>query len=188
MALGTLYSTRVNGERKQAKQVIEMAANGENTHLELKKRGWSHFHRWVRYDRTKMIDANATRFGWFTTPWSRRMMMDMIIDAVNQGWLDINSIWLIDELSDLEMELESQKIKALDGKHDDRVMALTMLLFSLHAKDTRHADAWVVRERIERKSPIMNYAKYGGERNYGPGGEVRQDPLFQSGYSIINRG
>ena len=134
MALGTLYSTVQDGILKQAKVVIEMAANGENTYNELHKRGWSNFHRWVRYDRKRNPDAKASRVGWYTTTWSRRMMLDMFLDAtLVNGWLDINSLYLINEMADFEMDEELAKMKAAEGAHDDRLMALGIVLFSLHA-------------------------------------------------------
>ena len=118
--------------------VIEGAANGETVYNELRKRGWRNFHNWVRYDRKRIIEANATRQVWMTTPWSRPLMMDMLLDALNNGWLDINSQWFIREMGTLEVDLETQrqKIAASGGAHDDRIMALGMVLFSLHAMET----------------------------------------------------
>ena len=160
LAIGTFYSTKVNGQFRQAKQVVELAANGENVVNELKKRGWRNFHMWVRYDRKRSPESHASRIGWYTNSWSRPMMMDMLIDAINNGWLDINSSWFIDEMADLELELEKQKVMAAYGAHDDRIMAKAMVLFSLHASETRHKDRWVTRERMERRSPNPIYAKY----------------------------
>lgn len=162
LALGTLYSTPVAGQLRQAKMVIEGAANGETVYNELRKRGWRNFHNWVRYDRKRIIEANATRQVWMTTPWSRPLMMDMLLDALNNGWLDINSQWFIREMGTLEVDLETQrqKIAASGGAHDDRIMALGMVLFSLHAMETRHADRWVTRERMERRNPNPIFAKY----------------------------
>jgi len=115
------------------------------------------------------------------------MMMDMLIDAVNNGWIDLNSIWFIDELADLELEMENQKIKAIDGKHDDRIMALTMLLFSLHAKETRHADSWVVRERMQRNSENPMYAKYGGGFQVAGVAAETVPIIGETGYTVVNR-
>lgn len=182
LALGTYYSTPVQGQIRQCKQVIEMAANGENVQNELRKRGWRNFHLWVRYDRKKVREAQATRYGWYTLPWSRRMMMDMLLDALNNGWLDINSQWFIQEMSTLELELETQamKISASGGAHDDRIMALGMVLFSLHALETRHADRWVTRERMERRNPHPIYAKF-----HLPGAGTGRNGAQDSDYSDI---
>jgi hypothetical protein len=88
------------------------------------------------------------------------MMMDMLIDAITNGWLDINSTWFIDEMADLELDLEKQKMMAASGAFDDRIMAMAMVLFSLHDMETRNRDNWVTRERQERRSLNPTYAKF----------------------------
>lgn len=188
LALGTLYSTPINGTIRQSKQVIEMAANGENVQNELKKRGWRNFHLWVRYDRRRVIEANATRFGWYTTPWSRRMMLDMLLDALNNGWLDINSQWFIDEMGELELDQEAQKIKAIGGGHDDRLMALGIVLFSLHALETKHTDRWVTRERMERRNPNPVYASFNPGTQGNDRSERENDHTTSYGYRVIRPG
>jgi len=185
LALGTLYSTPSNGTIRQCKQVIEMAANGENVQNELKKRGWRNFHQWVRYDRKRVIEASATRFGWYTTPWSRRMMLDMLLDALNNGWIDINSQWFIEEMGELELDQEAQKIKAIGGGHDDRIMALGIVLFSLHALETKHADRWVTRERMERRNPNPIYATFNPGSQGNDRSERTNDATVSYGYRVI---
>lgn len=193
LALGTLYSTRGPNGRLQAKQVIEMAANGENVQNELRKRGITNFHLWQRYDRKKLVDSHATRWGWYTVPWSRRMMLDMLLDALNNGWLDINSSDFIDEMGDLELDLESQKLKAANGCHDDRIMSLAMVLFSMHVRETRHADHWVTRDRMAQKDPNPRYARYAGPGEQGSmsaqdsdEADVSNDPIKSYAYSVVN--
>ena len=162
MALGTLYSTVVNGKLRQCKTVIEGAANGEMVFNEMKKRGWREFHDWVRYDRKKIVESRAQRQLWYTVSWSRDLLMEMLMDALNNGWLDINSQWFINEMGTLEVDLDTQRMKiaASGGSHDDRIMALGMVLFSLHAMETKHQDRWLIRERMERRNPNPVYAKF----------------------------
>jgi hypothetical protein len=185
LALGTLYSTVVMGKLQQCKQVIEMAANGENVQNELKKRGWRNFHIWVRYDRKRIEEGKATRLGWYTLPWSRRMMMDMLLDALNNGWLDINSPWFIDEMADLELEYEAQKIKAVGGAHDDRVMGLGIVLFSLHAQETRNRDGWITRERMMGIAPGHTFASYSSGAQGTDISDARRDPVTSYAYQVI---
>lgn len=184
LALGTLYSTSIGGQIRQAKQVIEMAANGENVHNELKKRGWRNFHRWVRYDRKMMNqEASATREGWYTTSWSRPMVIDMLLDALNSGWLDINSPWFINEMGDLQLDYEKQKIEAVAGAHDDRIMSMGIVLFSLHALETRHADKWKERTQRDLATPVV-FAKFSpGEQGMGP---ATDSPLDSYTYRVVN--
>lgn len=187
LALGTLYSTPVNGQIRQAKMVIEGAANGETVYNELKKRGWRNFHNWVRYDRKRIREAQATRQLWYTNVWSRPLLMDMLMDALNNGWLDINSQWFINEMGTLEADLETQrmKISASGGSHDDRIMALGMVLFSLHALETRHADRWVTRERMERRNPNPIYAKYVPGTQGNDYSDITRDSTVSYNYRVI---
>lgn len=187
LALGTLYSTIVNGQRRQCRQVIEGAANGEVVYNELKKRGWREFHPWVRYDRKSNPDAKANRQLWYTTSWSRPLLMDMFINAVNDGWLQINSPWLIEEMSDLELVWERMKIMAAQGKKDDRIMALGMVLISLHAKETRYADRWTARERRNGNVP-MQFAKYSPGTQGNSNTEFRPDSTTSYTYQVVNPG
>lgn len=134
MAIGSWYAVKFQGQRKQPRQVIECATNGETTQFELKKRGWTQFHVWVRTDRKRINVAGATRLGWFTNAWSRPMMMDWIVKAVTEGWVDMPSPSLVSELASLEKSPTETRFRmqASYGNNDDRVMAAAMVFFSLH--------------------------------------------------------
>jgi hypothetical protein len=162
LALGTLYSTPGCGTTKQPRMVIEGAANGENVYNELKKRGWRHFHDWVRYNKKRVIEANANMQLWYTNAWSRPLMLDMLFDAVNSGWLDIKSPWFVEELGTLEVLEVKQKVAAAVGWYDDRIMALGIALFSLHALETKHNDHWMARKARQVEDPEQ-FAKYSGD-------------------------
>lgn len=185
LALGTYYSTYVNGRRRQARQVIEGAANGENVYLELRKRGWNNFHNWVRTDRKQMIESKANRQLWYTTTWSRPLMMDMLLDAINSGWLKVNSPWLVDEMGDLEMVWEKQKIMAAAGKHDDRIMALGIVLYSLHFLETKHLDTWISRQAQEGRTP-ETFAKYSPGAQGNIKSDVSPDATSSYNYKVVN--
>ena len=188
LALGTLYSVRYKDKIRQPRQVIEGAANGENVHLELKKRGWTNFHNWVRYDKKRIQEFKANRELWYTTSWSRPLMMDMLLDALNNGWLDINSPWFINEMSELEViEAGRQKIAAALGQHDDRIMALGIALFSAHALETRGRDGWAARrERAPGGTPV--YAAYHPGSQGGVTAEYYDSPEPSYQYRVVRHG
>jgi hypothetical protein len=183
LALGTLYSTHINGKLRQCRQVIEGAANGENVFNELKKRGWREFHNWVRYDRKRVIESNANRQLWYTNTWSRPLAMDMLLDALNGGWLDVSSPWFIDEMADLELDEARLRLSAASGKHDDRIMAMAIVLFSMHALDTKFKDRWVSSRPIQGNVE-WEYAKFTpGAQGRAP---VMNDPTSSYNYRISN--
>ncbi len=182
LALGTLYSTRVGGDLKQCKVIIEGAANGENVYNELKKRGWRNFHNWVRYNKKQLIEANANQQLWYTNAWSRPLMLDMLFDAVTSGWLKINSPWFVDELGTLEILEVKQKIAAAVNEHDDRIMAVGITLFSLHAMETKHNDMWRARIQQDQVDP-EEFARYSvGSQGSAPDPD---DPINPYTYTVV---
>jgi hypothetical protein len=161
-AIGTLYSTYKEGRRRQAKIVVECAGNGETVQLELKKRGWANFHHWVRYDSKRINQAAAVKIGWYTTGWSRAMMLDHLISYVRDGWVDLNSRWLIDEeMANFERNEEKQKLMAAIGAWDDRIMALGIVLFSLHDLETRGGNI-AAQERAAQAEEALRPRAYPG--------------------------
>lgn len=185
LALGTLYSTMQNGKLRQPRQVIEGAANGENVFNELKKRGWREFHNWVRYDRRIVVEAAANRQLWYTNSWSRPLMLDMLLDSINKGWLEINSPWFIEEMGDFELDEMKLRLAAASGKHDDRLMAMAMVLFSLHALDTKQVDRWLTRTPMGGETQEMVYMKYSaGEQAMAPTEDF--DRIQPYTYRILN--
>lgn len=179
LALGTLYSTVVGGKLRQCRQVIEGAANGENVYNELKKRGWREFHNWLRYNKKMALEYKANIQLWMTNSWSRPLMLDMLFDAVNNGWLQINSPWFVDELSGLELYEEKQKIAAAYGEHDDRIMSLGIALFSAHATETRGREGWQARQRQRGDDHNPTYMTY----SPGSQGSVEPEDSPQSSYN-----
>lgn len=165
MALGTLYSVPRNGALKQPKIVAEVNRNGESVQLELKKRGWSNFHIWVRYDSKRIDQSKSVKLGWVTNCWSRPMALDLLMKYIDSGWLDINSPWFVDEMGDLERSWDQQDLKATHGGHDDRIMAMAIALLSAHVLEIRPGQRQIAEMRSEQAlvarggAPAI-YAKY----------------------------
>lgn len=173
LALGTLYATTVNGKVRQPRQVIEGAANGEMVYNELKKRGWTEFHSWLRYNKKIVREGKANIGMWQTVGWSRALLFDMLLDGLNNYWLDINSPWFIEEMEDLEL-YETGKMAAAHSAHDDRIMSLGMALFSAHATETKGRDGWAGRVAT-RDAGSETFARY------TPGGQGQApNPDFYS--------
>lgn len=163
-AIGRLYSRRKDGKVKQAKMVIEIEGGGNITQLDLRQKfGWRNFHTWLRAYDQKVLDPSRSRaIGWSTNRWSRPQLLVNLIDALRNGWLEVRSPWFVDELEDLESDENTQKIKAIAGARDDRIMALAMVLFSLH-----DLDIW----RRDQTRPV-SYP--------GPAHEPEPDPIWRA--------
>lgn len=160
LALSTLFSTIPSGggETKQAKIVVEMAANGEATQNELWKRGWHNFSLQQKQYTRGMVLTNKTTplFGWKTTEASRGPMLDFLRKALVDGWLQVNSPWFVDEMGNFIRNEKKERLEAAEGAHDDRLMSLGIVLFDLHrAEQYRSATpAWQARVQADAESQI----------------------------------
>ena len=159
-AILKFYSVRVRGQERQAKAVIECAGNGSNTQHELRKMGWRNFHQWVHYDAKKMDLNRAQRIGWYTNAWSRPMMMDYLIKALRDGAININSPWFVDEMGDLSREIDAVKISAAANRHDDRIMALGIVWFSLHIMELIGPTKSALQRRQRGPDTALVYPRY----------------------------
>ena len=164
MAIGTWYSTLVFDQIRQAKMVIERFHEGDVTQLELRKRGWTHFHHWLKIDNKKLQPSRAQKIGWCTNAWSRPQMMAWLIKALRDEWLEINSPWFINEMRDIERDESKAMLKAVYGGHDDRFMALGIVFYSLWYLELRGGGSQTelaierMRERTAGGDPILYLA------------------------------
>ncbi len=133
LALGTYYSTKQQGERRQILCVCEVMSETDLTQLELRKRGWYRFPDWGRIDQRDMSHTSG-RLGWHTTPWSRKQIIAWLISLVRNDDIVIPSPFLVEEIADLCGDEESQKIKAVHGGFDDRVLRIAFTFFASHYK------------------------------------------------------
>lgn len=166
-AIGSLFTTRANpvethghDTRRQPKMVVEVNRNGESTQLELRKMGWTNFHVWIRYDAKKIRATHSQKIGWTTNAWSRPMMMDLLVKAFRDQYIDVNSPYLVDEMSDLEATEDRQSLRAAYGGHDDRIMATGIVLFSMHALELKGTQRNLMRERGENRNQHKVYPTY----------------------------
>lgn len=171
--VGNLFSTRIAGQRRQARAVIECNGNGEATQHEIRKMGWTNLHLWTRLDYRKLSLKNATRVGWWTTGWSRSMMMDYLTSSLRDGSIEIESPWFVDEMGDLEKSDEQQYIKAMFGGHDDRIMAFGIAFYSLHVmfrqgpmRHIRYSPTGII--GVEKTTKYPTYSPGPQGRDYRP--------------------
>lgn len=138
LALGTLYSTaRHDGSVKQALSAIEVRAAGDNLQYQLRQRGWTNFMVWTRdLDSIRLDQGRARKLGFVTNAWSRPTAMTYLLTWLNRHWIQINSLELIDEMESFEKDEEKadrkMALRGAGGTHDDRLLALSFILFAFH--------------------------------------------------------
>lgn len=126
LSIAEYYSKYLRPE-EEPMIAIELAAKGATVQDELQRRGWSNF-----YKRYTHINGRTTfsGYGWKTSPATRQVLLDTFLKAVKDEWLEINSKWLIDELSTLESNALQRviRVEAQSGYHDDRCLAIAIAL------------------------------------------------------------
>jgi len=169
-ALGTYYSKNINGERRQARAVIDVQRNGESVQHELRKRGWANFHQWMRLDSKRLRLSESRKLGFVANAWSRPMMLDMLLSYINNQWCDIQSPMFVAEMESLERDDERQSMKAVFGGHDDRIMALGMILFSFHVLEARGPKMAIAEQRaslLASEDPVWDAGIQGRDMGTG---------------------
>jgi len=180
LAGATLFSTERQGQTRQCKVAIDCLRNGESVQLEMQKRGWWNFHQWMRYDKKRLRLKDSQRIGWFSNAWSRAMMMDYIIRAIKDEWIEVNSPYFVDEMGDLERDDMRQSLKATYGGHDDLFVSMGQIYFSMMIMDVRSGKPIVVPHRLAHKEqvyedPVWSPGFQGsdtGPREYGTRDEL----------------
>lgn len=170
LAVSTLYSTYRKGQVRQARVCIDCLRNGESIQFEMKKLGYWNFHPWLRYDHKRVRTKDATRQGFFSNSWSRAMMMDYIIRALKDEFIDVYSPYFVDEMGDLERDDMRQSLKATYGGHDDLFVAMGQIYFSLIILDVRAGRPIAMPPSSRNK--VITY----------------EDPIWSPGYQATDAG
>ena len=149
--------------------IEQVASVGDTCQLQMAKMGYTNFHRMARYDSTpqkimRSKRGTAGKRGWFSFGWSRPLLTGNFVHAAQNGWAEINSPWLLDEMKHYEVHVTStgkEKLEHEDGAHDDRIMAAAMAIFCPHDMDTLAERS---NKRIEEKAtfPPIDLGEYRG--------------------------
>ncbi len=168
-SLARIYSVPdQEGEVRQPKLAIETNNGGDAAQLAMRKMGWSNFHQWIRLDKKILREDKANFIGFTMVEWARDLVVNGLIKTLKDGLIDIDSPWLLQEMSHLEKNEEKARIEAAPNAHDDRFMAMGMILMSLHAMNwdtikSVYGKSKVQRvdeeeERLERVYPVQPVA------------------------------
>lgn len=140
MAIASYYG-KFYEDGSTVRIVIEQRRKyGDSCYHNLKLHGFKNHHKFREYDKHTLkprMTANQ-REGWFTNAWSRPLLLGVFKYAVDNGWYEVNSKWLLEEIKGLEQTFGSTGKTRMDhasGKHDDRVFAAAMSYFTLHDLD-----------------------------------------------------
>lgn len=145
-AVAVLYGTDgqgniTSGNQLLAKFIIEQVRKpGDECQHQLKIMGFLDHHIMHRYDAKGNIDPNkGSQEGWFTRAYTRAILLDRYVDAVNTGWLVLNDPISIRQLATFVRKFDksegrnaSARMEHLQGQHDDGLFADAMCWTTLH--------------------------------------------------------
>lgn len=139
---GRFMDQSVTRWREPYVSVEQLAAVGDTCQLQMAKMGYTNFHHMVRYDssvrRIAKHKKSDFKRGWFTGSWSRPMLTGNFVNSAKNGWAEVNSPWLIEEMKTFEVHVTAsgkEKLEHEDGEHDDRIFAAAMAIFCPHDMD-----------------------------------------------------
>lgn len=115
--------------------IEQVAAVGDTCQLQMRKMGYSNFHVMSRYDDKSPSKRRSRKSGWFTFGWSRPVLLGNFTHWAKNGWAEINSPWLIEEMRHFEVHVTKtgkERMEHESDEHDDRIFAAAMGVFPPH--------------------------------------------------------
>lgn len=173
-ALAHLYTTAMpQGGIAWPRVVVEVnLAGGDLVQTEMIKRGWGSFHQQLDLTKSGRIGSlrdprDLGKVGWLTTTKSRPKLISLARKMIRDGNLTVRSPWLVKELGTLEYNLDKKRIEAAEGRHDDRFMALGILLTSWYDPEVYGTAPQAWRELRSHEMSLDRAPSYGGDRLVG---------------------
>jgi hypothetical protein len=169
-AIASYYGMHME-EGKHPKLIIEQRRKyGDLCQHVLKRMGFHRHHEFGDgFDKKTFSEKVGShgRLGWFTNAWSRPLLLGSFKHAVDNGWYEVHSRWLLEEIEGFEQKTAASGTTRMDhasGKHDDRIFAAAMSYFTMHQSD-------VMAERAKKKFNMGREEGY--EVDYSPWTGVR---------------
>jgi hypothetical protein len=144
-----------------ARFIIEQVRKpGDECQHQLKIMGFLDHHIMHRYDSKGNIDPNkGTQEGWFTRTYTRAILLDRGVDAVNTGWYVMNDPISIRQLGSFVRKFDksegrnaSARMEHIQGGHDDGLFADFMAWTTLHDMENSAS-------RIQSRFPLAPKVK-----------------------------
>jgi hypothetical protein len=112
--------------------VEQILAVGDTCQLQMRKMGYSRFHKMIRYDSKDIKKSKSRKLGWFSFGWSRPMLTDGFVVTFQNGWCVIHSPWTLWEMEHWEVHITAsgkEKKEHSSDATDDGIFANAMAVF-----------------------------------------------------------
>ena len=150
LAVAALYSQELTAYAEPLVATEQVRGPGDNVQLQMKMHGYKRFYKFSRLDgkRPKADKRKSKKEGWYSFTWSRNFMLDIFKHAVENGWYELNSPFLLrGDIPSFQIDQTAGGKVRYDhasGKHDDRIFAAAIAY--IIANDTESMS-----KRVERK-------------------------------------
>jgi hypothetical protein len=157
--IGNLYKDEV--EDQEAMMAVEVNISDDIMHR--LRMDYNYGNLYIRKKFDNLTKAWTTSLGWKTDLRNRPSIIQKGIHYVKHGYWDINSPWLLNELSTIEKvddeDLVRAKVEAAPGAHDDLAMAAFIALFVSHELDMNEISGSVEEVAKQRARRMTAYAE-----------------------------
>ncbi len=159
--IARLYQTKEKetGLLQQPKIAVEVNNGGDACQIALQKMGWRHMHNWVRADKKIINEGKANYLGVLMNENFRSKVFGHGVKAIKNGLVDVDSPWLMDEISTLEKDVERDRIDHANECHDDRFVGLGIILVSLYEFEWDSLVSMFGKARIMTETQIVGEPK-----------------------------
>lgn len=137
---GQWYEDRAGTkDARGVKFCIEQRARyGDDCQFQLKLMGFIYHHIFIHYDDKHVDQSKGHKQGWFSNVWSVPMILNRFQEAVNGGWIKVNSPMAIKQLSTWVRKIKAggkSKMEHETNQFDDNIRALAQAYFTRHSHD-----------------------------------------------------
>jgi hypothetical protein len=178
-----LYFTNPNKEINNYPLVgiEQLTAVGDVCQKEMKRLGYpaGRFFNFGRYDSRNALKQLTNKQGWFTTGWSRPILVGNFIYVVQNQWYILNSPWTIEECREFEVHKTASgktKEEHSSESNDDCIFAAGISTFIMHDMDTL-ADRSKKQSRVGEALPKLVLGPYAGQVVNTTQGGIREATL-----------
>jgi hypothetical protein len=141
MAIAGWYASAMTADGMLHRQPLVapevVASVGDVILVQMRQMGYHRFHRFQRYDNIKSTKSNKA--GWYTFAWSRPILIGSFINAIENGWYELNSPWTLHECEHFESHSTAGgKVKQEheEGEHDDGIFASAISIEIVRGRQT----------------------------------------------------
>lgn len=155
LAIASLYSMEMNDVPLVA--IENVYGTGDTAQIQMLEHGYKRHYKFSRLDgkNPKADKKRSKKLGWYSFDWSRTFMLGQFVNAVHNGWLKLNSPFLLrNEMPAFQIDqTEKGKIRMdhESGKHDDRIFAaaIAYIIFNDTESMSKRVEHKFVGETVE---------------------------------------